>query len=71
MAVIIDLRGVMARVRDALLDDVKSTMIKEKENTCLMYMKIFICQNLIQIFAQTSLVYDETINVIVKTHKLR
>ena len=35
------------RVRDALGDDVKATTIKEKENTYLLYMKMFISQNLI------------------------
>ena len=42
-------------VRDACRD-VIATIIKEKENTCLIYMKIFISQNSIQIFAQTLLV---------------
>ena len=41
----------MARVRDAHGDDVKPTIIKEKqkikENTCLLYMDVFTSQNLI------------------------
>ena len=36
-----------ARVRDARGDDVKATTIKEKENTCLLYMKMFPSPNLI------------------------
>ena len=53
-----DLCGVMVRVRDARIDDVKTTTIKEKEkgNTCLLYMEILTSQNSIQIFAQTLLV---------------
>ena len=52
-----DLCGVMSRVRFVHIDDVKATMIKEKEkeNTCLIYMDIFTSQNPIQIFAQTLL----------------
>ena len=37
--------GVKARERDARIDDVKVTTIKEKENTRLLYMKIFTSQN--------------------------
>ena len=46
------------RVRDAPGDDVKATRIKEKEqeNTCLLYMEMFLSENLIYIFAQTPLV---------------
>ena len=35
------------RVRDACGDDVKVTTIKEKENTCLLYIEMFPSQNLI------------------------
>ena len=56
MSVTIDLCKVMVRVKDARVDDVKGTTLKEKENTCLLYMEIFTSQNPIQIFAQTSLV---------------
>ena len=39
------------RVRDACVDDVKATIIKEKqkqkENICLLYMEMFSSQNLI------------------------
>ena len=35
------------RVRDTRGDDVKDTKIKEKENTFLLYMEMFSCQNLI------------------------
>ena len=52
MAIKMDLCGMMARVRDVRVDDVKATTIKEKEkeNTCLMYVEIFTSQNPIQIF---------------------
>ena len=55
MTIIMDLCRVMAKVRDAHIDDVKATTIKEKEkgNTCLLFMEIFTSQNSIQIFAQT------------------
>ena len=43
------------RVRDARRDDVKATTIKEKDNTCLLYMEMFPSQNPIKIFAQTPL----------------
>ena len=33
------------RVRDAHGDDVKANTIKEKENTCLLYMEMFPSQN--------------------------
>ena len=35
------------RVRDAHRDDVKATLIKEKENICLLYMEVFTNQNII------------------------
>ena len=57
MTLTMDPFRVMARVRDLHIDDVKATKIKEKkENTCLLYMEIFISQSLIQIFAQTLMV---------------
>ena len=34
-------------MRDAHGNDVKATTIKEKENTCLLYMEMFTSQNLI------------------------
>ena len=42
MTVIMDLCEVMMRVKDAHIDDVKATSIKE--NTCLLYMQIFTSQ---------------------------
>ena len=39
------MRGEGERERDARIDDVKVTTIKEKENTRLLYMKIFTSQN--------------------------
>ena len=60
IAVAMDKCTARVRVRDARRDDVKATIIKqkqkEKENLCLLYMEMFTSQNLIYIFAQTPLV---------------
>ena len=63
MAVAMDKCMARVRVRDARGDDVKATTIKKiykkyikKENIYLLYMKMFLSQNLIRIFAQTPLV---------------
>ena len=41
MVVVMNQCAVMARVRDALVDNVKAIMIKEKVNTYLLYIEIF------------------------------
>ena len=45
MAVTMDKCLARVRVKDAHEDDVKATTIKEKENTCLLYMEMFPSQN--------------------------
>ena len=58
MTITIDRYDVIARVRNASVDDVKINTIKENIYIyiCLLYMEIFKSQNLIHIFLQTPLV---------------